>query len=105
MICGVADHKPDVTIDQTVINLLGKAQRMAVAESLFEGTVEGLELGQNEYASLIVGYIRTGSLQRGIAMLEKMKEWVCIHQFLHTLRSLMALQELQQLISLLGPLI
>jgi pentatricopeptide repeat protein len=35
---------------------------------------EGLELGENEYASLIVGCIRTGSLQRGIAMLENMKE-------------------------------
>jgi pentatricopeptide repeat protein len=72
---GVAGYKPDVTIYQTMIILLGKAQRMDVAESLFEGMVkEGLEPGQNEYTSLIAGYIRSGSLQRGIAMLERMKE-------------------------------
>lgn len=72
---GVAGYKPDVTIYQTMIILLGKAQRMDVAESLFEGMVkEGLEPGQNEYTSLIAGYVRSGSLQRGIAMLERMKE-------------------------------
>jgi pentatricopeptide repeat protein len=103
---GVANHKPDMTIYQTMINLLGKAQRMAVAESLFEGMVkEGLELGQNEFASLIVGCIRTGSLQRGIAMLEKMKE-MGMHPSISTYNTLIdGLQELQRVISLLGPLI
>lgn len=68
-------YKPDETIYHTMILLLANARRMDVAEAIFEGLVkEGMEQRHQEYTVLITGYVRSGSLQRAVTILERMKK-------------------------------
>lgn len=69
------DLKPDELVYRTIINVLINARRMNVAEAVFEEFVKsGMSPSHDDYVILMSGYTKCGSLQRGIGILQKMRE-------------------------------
>ncbi|BBN14565.1 protein MpPPR_38 [Marchantia polymorpha subsp. ruderalis] len=67
-------YSVDPSMYHTMLLLLGKAKKMEIAELLFDRMKQdGLTPGLYEYTALVSGHVRTGSLQRGIAVLNRMK--------------------------------
>lgn len=68
-------YKPDELVYRTIINVLVNARRMNVAEDVFEEFVQsGMGPSHDDYVILMSGYTNCGSLQRGIGVLQIMRD-------------------------------
>lgn len=69
------DYKPDEPVYRTMIILLTNCRRMDIAEATFE---DFLKLdrgpGHEDYVVLISGFVKSGSLQRALSILAKMRD-------------------------------
>ena len=68
------DYKPDEPVYRTMIILLTNCRRMDVAEATFEDFLKvDRGPGHEDYVVLISGFVKSGSLQRALAILAKMR--------------------------------
>jgi pentatricopeptide repeat protein len=71
----IPHYKPDELVYRTIINVLVNARRMNVAEAVFEEFLKsGLGPSHDDYVILMSGYTKCGSLQRGVNVLQKMRD-------------------------------
>ncbi|KAG0604425.1 hypothetical protein M758_10G171100 [Ceratodon purpureus] len=71
----IPHYKPDELAYRNIINVLVNARRMNVAEAVFEEFVKsGMGPSHDDYVVLMTGYTKCGSLQRGIGILQKMRD-------------------------------
>jgi pentatricopeptide repeat protein len=71
----IPQYRPDELVYRTIINVLVNARRMNVAETVFEEFVKsGMGPSHDDYVILMSGYTKCGSLQRGIGVLQKMRD-------------------------------
>lgn len=71
----IPHYKPDELAYRTIINVLVNARRMNVAEAVFEEFVKsGMGPSHDDYVIFMAGYTKCGSLQRGVNVLQKMRD-------------------------------
>lgn len=71
----IPHYKPDELVYRTIINVLVNARRMNVAEAVFEEFLNSSFVpSHDDYVTLMSGYTKCGSLQRGVNVLQKMRD-------------------------------
>ncbi|CAM6092502.1 unnamed protein product [Calypogeia fissa] len=70
----MAVYDIDANMYHSIIVLLGKSKRMDMAETMIQRMkMDGVEPDNYIYTTLVGGYVRSGYVQKGIAVLDQMK--------------------------------